>query len=188
MIRFPRIYEIAQSKQMLVQEAYQIGNDSIKWTVNVSKNPNDWEVNEYEELLEILAAQEIKPITDKVTWKLEKRGVFSVESYHRQLIGGFDGGLQNFQTKQIWKVKVPSRIASFSWEACREGILTIDKLRARGQIIVNCCYLCLSVEESCNNLLLWCPMAYGIWNMICDLLGIDWVMSGTCGEIWAWEG
>lgn len=99
---------------------------------------------------------------DQVTWKLEKRGEFTVGSYYRHLIGGADGGLKNFPAKQIWKVKVPPRIAFFAWEVCRESILTIDKLRAKEQIIVNSCYLCLNVEESCNHLLLCCSMAYGM--------------------------
>lgn len=44
--------------------------------------------------------------------------------------------------------------------ACRECILTIDKLMARGKIMVNGCYLYKKVAESCNHILLWYPMAY----------------------------
>lgn len=89
--------------------------------------------------------------------------------------------------KQTWKAMVPPRVAFFGWEVCRESILTIDKLRARGQIIVNRCYLCMN--ESCKHLLRWCPIAYGLWSMIYELLRIDWVMvRSVYGEIWTWKG
>lgn len=81
---------------------------------------------------------------------------------------------------------VPPRVAFFAWEACWEKILTTDKLRARGLIIVNGCLLCLNAEESCNHLLLWCHIAYRLWCMIYSLLGIEWVVAGSVrDEIWA---
>lgn len=54
--------------------------------------------------------------------------------------------------------------------------------------MVNKCYLCMNAVESCNHLLLWCPAAYDLWNMIYGLLGIKWVMSGAVREeILAWD-
>lgn len=120
----------------MVQEAYQIYNKCVEWSINVSRNLNDWEVNEYEELLQILDAQEVKSNSDQVVLKLEKRGEFTLGSYYRYLSGGAYGDLQNFRIKQIWKTKVPPRVVFFAWEACRESILTLDKLRARGRLLL----------------------------------------------------
>lgn len=52
----------------------------------------------------------------------------------------------------------------FGWETGRECILTINKLMRRGHIMVNGCYLCKEVVESCNHLLLWFSVIYCIRN------------------------
>lgn len=54
MSNFPSIYATAQSKNMKIKDTYKIVNGSVIWLVNVSKNLNDWEVNEYEYLLQPL--------------------------------------------------------------------------------------------------------------------------------------
>lgn len=66
---------------MVVEEAYWVANESIEWSINVIKNLNDWEICEYEELLKLLALQQILTTDDQIMWKLEKKGNFSVSSY-----------------------------------------------------------------------------------------------------------
>ncbi|MDV3147660.1 MAG: hypothetical protein Q8730_02570, partial [Sweet potato little leaf phytoplasma] len=94
-----------------------------------------------------------------------------------------------FLANQIWKTKAPPLIAFFAWEACWQRILTIDKLKIRGRILVNGCICYLQAEETCNHLLLWCPTVRSLWCMIYELLGIEWVIAGSVREeIWAWDG
>lgn len=45
--------------------------------------------------------------------------------------------------------------------------------------IVNGCYLCMEAAESCNHLLLRCPVTYSIEYIVYSLLGINWVMRGS---------
>lgn len=90
MRRFSRIYGIAQSKNMLVE-----------WSINVSRNLNDWEISEYEDMLKTLASQQVKPSTDQIIWNLEEKEVFTVSSYYRFLVNGAAEGFQNFPCKQI---------------------------------------------------------------------------------------
>lgn len=45
--------------------------------------------------------------------------------------------------------------------------------------MVNRCFMCKMSAETCNHLLLWCPMVYSLWNMIYELLGINWVVAGS---------
>lgn len=51
----------------------------------------------------------------------------------------------------------------FAWKAGREYILTTDNLMRRGRVMVNVCYSCKRATETCNHLLLWCPMVYNLW-------------------------
>lgn len=131
--RFPRIFELAQSKLLVVAEAYRVCSDRVEWSVNVTRHLNNWEIKEYENLLQILEAKNVKD-SDQVIWELEKRGEFTVGSYYRFLKGGEEDGIHEFPIKQIWKTKVPPRVGFFAWEVCRESILTIDKLRTKGRL------------------------------------------------------
>lgn len=116
---------------------------------------------------------------DQKSRNLEKNGSFTVKLYYRQLSNGVDRNLSDFPFKQIWKIKTPSRMAFFTWEACKGSILTTDMLMTRGRGMVNRCFMCKMSAETCNHLLLWCPMVYSLWNMIYELLGINWVMAGS---------
>lgn len=138
--KYPRIFAIAQTKNLFVQDAYRINNGCVDWWINVSRNLQDWEVKKYENLLQLLASPGcLEP---------GKSGKFSVKSYYSQLTRTDLVQLQNFPMRQIWKTKAPPRIAFFAWEACRECILTTDKLKATGMFIPNRCYLCKKAEES----------------------------------------
>lgn len=159
---FPRIFEIAHSKGWAVADACRLCNGYVDWSVRVNRHLNDWEINEYEELLLTLEKQCIKEESNKILWNLEKRGNFSVQSYYSFLVGGEEDVSLDLPIKQIWKTNVPPRMTFFAWEACRERILTFDNLRTRGQVIVNRCSLCMCVEESSNHLLLWCPVAHSL--------------------------
>ncbi|XP_021911993.1 uncharacterized protein LOC110825801 [Carica papaya] len=181
MRRYPRIYAIAQNKKIAVEEAYRVTKEKVKWSVFISRNLNDWEISEYGDLLKILEAQQLKTNDDLVVWKLEKKGEFSVTSYCRFLCARDDTDCSSFPAVQIWMTKAPPRIAFFAWEGCWEKILTIDKFSVRGQILINGCYCCFQAEETCNHLLLWCPMPYNLWCMVHGLLGIEWVIAGSVG-------
>lgn len=98
----------------------------------------------------------------------------------------------NFPFHQIWKVNSLSRVGFcffFAWEVGHGSILTIDKLMRRGNIMVNGDSLCRRVEESCTHNLFWCLLAYKLWTMAYEFLGISWVIIGIVRDkIWAWKG
>lgn len=45
--QFPRIYAIAQLKNMFMEDAYGENNSNREWIVNVNRNLNNWKVEEY---------------------------------------------------------------------------------------------------------------------------------------------
>lgn len=187
--RFPRIYAIAQSKNMRVEEAYATENGGLSWTVNVSRNLNDWEVFDYEEVLRLVSQCQISGEADLILWKPSKKSEFTVDSLYRQLVGTEQENIPLFTSRQIWNSRGPPRIALLAWEACRGSILTLDKLKTRGQIVINGCFMCKKAEESCCHLVLHCEVVHELWCQIYRLIGINWVISGSVfDEMWAWSG
>ena len=89
----------------------------------------------------------------------------------------------------MWKAKVPSRVAFFLWTTTLGKILTIDNLRKRRVIITDWCCMCKAGGESANHLLLHCPVAGELWNMIFSLFGVPWVMPrGVVDLLYCWNG
>ena len=83
----------------------------------------------------------------------------------------------------FWKVKVPKRVAFFTWTAAHGQILTLDNLMLRGRPLANRCYLCCSNTESVDHLLLFCPIAHSLWMYMLRLFGIDWVTPGSVEDL-----
>lgn len=67
---------ITQSKNMVVKEAYKESNDSRVWEVNINRNLNDWEIQEYEALLHLLDSKQLNNELGQVLWKLNQRKIF----------------------------------------------------------------------------------------------------------------
>lgn len=141
--------------------------------VLILQNLNDWELNEYEKLMRALAFVSPGNNTDFPWWTLTKKGSFMVKSWYKRLFL-CEVSDDPFLYKQIWKVKVPTWISFFAWEAGRECILTIDKLRRTGLVLVNACNLSKQTEESCSPFLLQCPLVYLLQTMVYKSIEISW--------------
>jgi hypothetical protein len=94
-----------------------------------------------------------------------------------------------FPWKSVWKAKVPPKVAFFVWTAALGKILTMENLRRRGIIVVNWCCMCKVDGESVDHLLLHCPYAKELWDMIFGLFGLQWVMPKTVLDLmYCWHG
>ena len=105
---------------------------------------------------------------DEMCWRPSSRKIFTVRSYHLLLS---QPSQSSFPWKSVWKAKVPTRVAFFTWTAALERILTVDNLRNRRVIIVDWCCMCKDHGESVNHLLLHCIVAQELWSLIFALFG-----------------
>lgn len=143
---------------------------------------------EYENLLAVLNTIQLSNTNDRLIWKLENKGSFSVKSYYNYLAGHNRIVANSFPAKMIWRANAPTKISFLTWEASKERILTADNLMKRGFYLLNRCYLCKNNGETSNHLLLWCPITHKLWTMVYSLLDISWVMAGSVlEELFAWD-
>ena len=89
-------------------------------------------------------------------------------------------GSNLFPCKSIGKVKVPWKVAFFTWTTAKGKILTLDNLRKRNICIVNRYCMCKSDEESVDHLLFHCSYAYNLWSFVFNLV----VLLGLCLTGW----
>uniref|UniRef100_A0A2N9F8F9 Reverse transcriptase zinc-binding domain-containing protein n=1 Tax=Fagus sylvatica TaxID=28930 RepID=A0A2N9F8F9_FAGSY len=117
---------------------------------------------------------------DKMCWQPSPSTGFQVKSFYKQISST---GAGSFPWNNIWKAKVPPMVAFFSWTAASGKILTLDNLRRHGIILASWCCMCKADGESIDHLLLHCPYAKELWDMIFVLFGIHWVMPKQVIEV-----
>jgi hypothetical protein len=124
--------------------------------------------------------------TDSIFWNLSRHASFEVSSFYSALS---QPATSQFPWRLVWKAKVPSRVAFFIWTASLGKILTTDNLRKRRVIILDWCCLYKADGESVNHLLLHYPVARDLWNLVCCLFGVSWVMPrGVVDLLLCWNG
>jgi hypothetical protein len=176
---FPVLFTIACAKEAWVEENMAIVNGVIHWNVMFIRPIHDWEMEDMSRFFELLYSQQIRHGgVDKIYWIPSKRKIFEVKSYSKLKVNSEP--VDN-PWKIIWKSKVPPRVAFFAWTAVLGKILTMDNLR-KNITVIEWCYMCKKSDESIDHLLLHCEVAIEVWNMVCHLFGVMWVMPGRLKE------
>jgi hypothetical protein len=68
-------------------------------------------------------------------------------------------------------------------------ILTLDNQRKKNIILIEWCYMCKQNGESIDHLLLHCEVAIELWNMVCQMFGVMWVIPGRMKDcLGSWRG
>jgi hypothetical protein len=171
---FPELHRIARVQDAVVADHVHFRGASVHWEVQFTRLVQDWELESVSLFLELLYSATIHRLEeDKLCWKPSPDKGFQVKSYYKEICSP---GTGSFPWKSIWKSKVPPRIAFFTWTAALGKILTAENLRRRGIVLVSRCCMCKASGESVEHLLLHCPYAKEIWDMVFALFGIQWVM------------
>lgn len=108
--QFSNIYVVALDKDATIED-YMVGQgDNEDWWIGFKRNLNDWEVSEYTNLLKTVSLfRRDQSIGDRLCWKLNPYGVFSVKSYYAYIYMDELVDVYVF-ARFIWKVKTTSRI------------------------------------------------------------------------------
>lgn len=124
-----------------------------------------WEMDAISNILSQLYSMSFSNFAaDKMIWIHSGNGKFSVWFLFKVMMGR---NFNPFPSKDIWRTKVPLKIAFFGWTTSLGKILTMDNLRKWRIIIVNwCCCMWKKNGEFVDHLLLHCEMAKALWNAI----------------------
>jgi hypothetical protein len=157
------------------------------WDIAFCRRVHDWELETVASFMDLLYSCPIcQGNLDSLCWRPSSQKIFQVRSYYSVLL---KPSRISFPWRSVWKAKVPSRVTFFSWTATLGRILTIDNLRKRKVLIIDWCCMCKTNGESVNHLLLHCPIAQDLWNLVFILFGISWVMPRGVEDLFAcWSG
>ncbi|WMV11771.1 hypothetical protein MTR67_005156 [Solanum verrucosum] len=116
------------------------------WDLVFRRLFNDWEVERVAEILGMLGGVTINAnATDRMLWKHNKDGLFSVNSAYRrglQVMEGRPKHLGNY----FWKGDIPTKVKCFTWLVIKRVCLTQEVLQKKGRQLVTRMYI-KRVEE-----------------------------------------
>lgn len=101
---------------------------------------------------------------DKLIWAKEEKGIFTVRSCYRALVGELPIS-DNMEWTVLWKLKMPPKVKIFFWQACVSCLPTADMLRQRHVDCPSLCQLCLKESETISHVLVNCEAARNCWSM-----------------------
>ena len=142
--------------------------------------PQDWEREAFDLFINMVYSLTVWGIgLDKFCQKLARNSGFEV----RGIYLSFYPLILSFPWRMMWQLKVPSRVAFFSWLASLGKILTTNNLLKMHILLFDWCYMCKSCGESVDHLILHCPIACELWSLVFYLFGIHWVMPHKVIEL-----
>ena len=186
-MQFPELFRIARVPEAAVANHIRYIGCTRHWDIALCRLVQDWELEVVASFMELLYSGSIRRGNlDSLCWRPARRKSFQVHSYYSTLI---QPTRNSFPWSSVWKSKVPTRVAFFSWTAALDRILTIDNLRKRQVLVIDWYCMCKSNGESVNHLLLHCPIAQKLWNLIFILFRTSWVMPRGVEDLFAcWTG
>ena len=166
----PDFVSLAVRKDALIREVWDTSNEG-GWTPRFSRPFNDWEVTKEENFLRMIRPwRVVSNREDKLVLKGVKSGFYSMKLLYEGL-NRIDAKPRPFPTLSVWNPLVPLKGGFFAWEASWGKVMTLDQLKKRGRPLANRCHLCEEEEETLNHLLVHCPKARMLWELILAIVG-----------------
>jgi len=174
--RFPRLFSLSVLKEANICECGSRANGIWEWNLRWRRGLFAWEEDQVRQLLETISNRRIESeIGDKWIWKDSETTIFSVKFVYGLLKG--EGGEEDSRLyKSFWRIKALPSAHVTTWRVIENRLAFKVNLERRGiQIESNLCSLCMLSKESTNHLFFDCMVAWLIWNLCYDWLGMNLV-------------
>ena len=101
---------------------------------------------------------------DRWKWAAEPCGSYSAKSAYKVIREDISGYGQVGQFKELWKLRVPSKVAMFVWRLIKDKLPTRDNLKKKRVELQEYLYpFCRLVDKSASHLFFHCSKISPLW-------------------------
>ena len=163
--KYHRLYTISVQQNQLIQHMGVYKNTGWEWDFKWQRPLFDSEIDQAVSFIQEVEGFRIRPdIGDQWVWEADPSGQYSVKSAYSVLIQDVSKEAPDEEFKELWKLKVPSKVVVFAWRLLKDRLPTRDNLR-RKQIELQdyLCPFCRIMEESASHLFFHCSKILPLW-------------------------
>ncbi|KAL9293822.1 putative ribonuclease H domain, reverse transcriptase zinc-binding domain-containing protein [Arabidopsis thaliana] len=140
---------------------------SKNWNLNMLRDLFPWK-----DIQLILAQRPMFSREDSFCWAGTNHGLYIVKSgyelssrlLHKEMFReAQEQPSVNPIFQGIWNLYTAPKIKVFLWKAVKGAVSVEDRLRTRGILIDDGCYMCHEANETINHILFQCPLARQVW-------------------------
>ena len=140
---------------------------SKNWNLNMLRDLFSWK-----DIQLILAQRPMFSREDSFCWAGTNHGLYIVKSgyelssrlLHKEMFReAQEQPSVNPIFQGIWNLYTAPKIKVFLWKAVKGAVSVEDRLRTRGILIDDGCYMCHEANETINHILFQCPLARQVW-------------------------
>jgi len=163
--KYPRLYLNSCQKNHLIQQMGVHSDIGWEWDFKWRRHLFDSEVPMADSFLNDVGCIRIQPSSrDDWIWQLDPSGQYTVKSAYVALRGNITEGDDCADFEDLWKLRIPSKVAVFVWRLLRDRLPTKVNLRRRHVEINDLqCPFCRSTEEDAAHIFLHCSKITPIW-------------------------
>jgi hypothetical protein len=162
--RFPGLFSIAYSQMDSVAQVCG-SNEPLRFR----RQLDQMSTRALEELQAVIVSTVLVEGPDKVSWRFESDGRFSVKSMYARLAQG--ATVAHF--KDVWAAKVPLKIRIFSWQLVLDRLPSSANIQSRHGPGNGNCSLC-GERETADHIFFTCPLAMFAWSVLRQILQCSW--------------
>ncbi|WMV10142.1 hypothetical protein MTR67_003527 [Solanum verrucosum] len=153
------------------------------WNLFLRRGLNDWEMTTIARFYDTMQmATNLTGEEDRLVWKGERGGEFTVKSAYREL-RSTEEQHAGWPWRMIWRTEIPYKVNYFTWLLAKQAVLTHENLNKRKPNLCSSCYLCEEQVETVNHLFLHCKWTDQLWQMFIQKRKIKWTKPGSIKEV-----
>ena len=141
------------------------------------------QIDQFVGLWHMLQQVQLTDNRDSIRWSISTSGSYSARSaYDAQFLGRIPKPALN----RVWTTKVEQKVKFYTWLLLQNRNWTADRLSARGWPHSTLCSFCDQVLESASHLLLGCPFAKEVWQLIASVQPRVAAIALSCQSVKEW--
>ena len=176
---FPRLYSLSLDQGKTVGEVGTWEEGRWRFQPTWRRERFEWESKMEEELLAILGTGNLcQEIHDRLVWREDPKGAFSVKSVYQTLTKQITTGSLESVYGVLWQAKAMRKALITAWRVLLDRVPTNANLIRRGVPVDSpICVMCNLSQETSQHLFIDCAVAQRVWSGCYRWVGIVGVQN-----------